>query len=279
MPTIAETIIERAASYPERLAIVGADGVSNKYKHLGAILASRESYNIMTTGTTGVRKAVPLTCDQLLARMAKFVEYGGERFQGDISVFSTVGLTSGPGRNMLFATLLSGGTIYHAGRNTEPQKWLDMCQRYGVKTLYLYVKASATRDMMNANHPYRFEYVSISGGYTTRELLTSCKTAFGGEILCNYGTTEMGPIAYATYEEAMTGDGCVGRIIDGVSVKINANGLISIKHDDMIKGYFNNPAMTAMHFDEEGWFTPGDLGHMQDGLLYIDGRDMSYTPR
>jgi acyl-CoA synthetase len=38
----------------------------------------------------------------------------------------------------------------------------------------------------------------------------------------------------------------------------------------MIEGY-TDPALTARYF-KDGWFYPGDLGRLQDGLLVLAGR-------
>ncbi|MHB8255177.1 MAG: hypothetical protein ACYDEV_16165, partial [Acidiferrobacter sp.] len=40
----------------------------------------------------------------------------------------------------------------------------------------------------------------------------------------------------------------------------------------VMQGYWNKPEATAQVFDDDGFFHTGDLGRLQDGLLYLTGR-------
>ena len=78
----------------------------------------------------------------------------------------------------------------------------------------------------------------------------------------------------ATYGMSETCGGCVydGRPLDGVAVKIGADGRVRIGGAVVFTGYDGQPDLTAQ-VKEGGWFVTQDLGRIDhDGLLRVEGR-------
>lgn len=91
-----------------------------------------------------------------------------------------------------------------------------------------------------------------------------------------YGMTEASIIAASVGESVPFS---VGRVIDGVSIKIDSDdernipGEIWVKGNNVMMGYYKNKEMTDAVFTKDGWFRTGDMGVMdQFGNLYIKGR-------
>lgn len=93
-----------------------------------------------------------------------------------------------------------------------------------------------------------------------------------------YGMTECGPlIAYAPWE-IQRSKAC-GRIVDRMQGRIDSKdpahipGVLWVKGDNVMNGYFKNPEATKAVFSD-GWMSTGDICTMDsDGFLYIRGRD------
>ncbi|HPG40547.1 MAG TPA: AMP-binding protein [bacterium] len=93
-----------------------------------------------------------------------------------------------------------------------------------------------------------------------------------------YGLTETSPLL-AGAGPTQTRVGSTGPAAPGVQLKINSpdpysqEGEILAKGPNVMKGYYNDPELTAQVFTRDGWFRTGDLGIFdKDDFLYIKGR-------
>lgn len=67
--------------------------------------------------------------------------------------------------------------------------------------------------------------------------------------------------------------GSVGRKMLGVETKIAENGEIRVKSQALMKGYYKEPELTALMFDDEGYLKTGDKGEYDpEGYLFLTGR-------
>ncbi|MEV0852251.1 AMP-dependent synthetase/ligase [Nocardia fluminea] len=67
--------------------------------------------------------------------------------------------------------------------------------------------------------------------------------------------------------------GSVGRVMDGVELRLDADGEVLIRGPIITPGYRNMPDKTAEAIDEDGWLHTGDIGTLDaDGYLRIVDR-------
>lgn len=114
----------------------------------------------------------------------------------------------------------------------------------------------------------------VSGGAALQPRLARMFTCAGINVLEGYGLTETSPvIAVNDLTENGRMFGTVGKVLQGVQVKIGDDGEILCKGPNVMVGYFKEPEMTREAIDEDGWFHTGDLGHIEpEGHLKITGR-------
>ena len=112
-----------------------------------------------------------------------------------------------------------------------------------------------------------------SGSAALQPRLARVFSAAGMTITEGYGLTETSPVI-SVGEEANGGlkFGSVGRVIDGVEVKIAEDGEILCKGPNVMQGYYKDPKKTA-EVIKNGYFHTGDIGILDaDGQLKITDR-------
>jgi len=112
----------------------------------------------------------------------------------------------------------------------------------------------------------------ISGGAWLNPDVEIFFRAAGFDVLQGYGMTETSPvIALNEYHREKIGS--VGRALDGVEVRIGADGEILTRGPHVMLGYYKDEAATREAYDEHGWLRTGDLGAIDPaGNVTITGR-------
>ena len=113
----------------------------------------------------------------------------------------------------------------------------------------------------------------VSGSAALQPRLTRIFAASGMPIMEGYGLTETSPVV-SVNDENNGGFkiGTVGRIIDGVEVKIADDDEILVKGPNVMMGYYKDPEKTAEVMTGD-YFHTGDKGAVDDdGFLRITGR-------
>ena len=94
----------------------------------------------------------------------------------------------------------------------------------------------------------------------------------GINMTAGYGMTETTATVSCDRWYKPISMGSVGRVLDCVQLKFGENNEILLKGDTITKGYYRKAEVTALAFDEEGWFHTGDAGYMKDGELFLTER-------
>ena len=104
----------------------------------------------------------------------------------------------------------------------------------------------------------------------------------GVTLMEGYGATETSPVISANSLE-FNRPGSTGRVIPGVQVRLEnfetgeecktgEVGKVLVKGDSVMKGYYNDPELTAEAL-ENGWYNTGDMGFFdEDNYLWHAGR-------
>jgi long-chain acyl-CoA synthetase len=112
----------------------------------------------------------------------------------------------------------------------------------------------------------------ISGGAPLPATIGEFFNAAGLTILEGYGLTETSPGIAFNRPEAYK-FGAVGRPLPNVEVKIAEDGEILTRGEHVMLGYYNKEEETKEVIDNEGWFSTGDIGFIDDeGFLVITDR-------
>ncbi|MBE0651106.1 MAG: long-chain fatty acid--CoA ligase [Bacteroidales bacterium] len=115
--------------------------------------------------------------------------------------------------------------------------------------------------------------VVISGGASLQPRLAKIFSAAGIKLAQGYGLTETSPVISVNWDEyPHMQAGSVGPIIENVEVQIAEDGEILMKGPNLMVGYYKDPERTKEVIDEDGWFHTGDIGKIENGVLWITDR-------
>lgn len=119
----------------------------------------------------------------------------------------------------------------------------------------------------------------IIGGAALNKEVESFLKKIGFPFTIGYGMTECGPlITYESWDkEALYS---CGRAVDRMQLRIDSTdpahvpGVLWVKGDNVMKGYYKNDEATQAVMDKDGWMSTGDICTLDSlGNLFIRGRD------
>ncbi len=134
---------------------------------------------------------------------------------------------------------------------------------------------------------------AVSGGAALPRKIGEFFQAAGVTIIEGYGLTETAPVLTINPVDRPR-YGTVGHVMPGITIGIQRlddgriigqisgeqypssltteEGEIVVKGPNVMKGYWNDPALTAEVIDPDGWYHTGDVGRFDDGYLMITDR-------
>ncbi len=94
----------------------------------------------------------------------------------------------------------------------------------------------------------------------------------GINMIAGYGLTEsLATVTCDHHGEPYT-VGSVGRLVDGLEMKISEEGEVLLKGPTIFKGYYNRKDVTEESFTSDGFFKTGDAGYIKNGELFLTER-------
>ncbi|BDE00017.1 AMP-dependent synthetase/ligase [Mycolicibacterium fortuitum subsp. fortuitum DSM 46621 = ATCC 6841 = JCM 6387] len=157
----------------------------------------------------------------------------------------------------------------------DPGKVLELIERdelsIGGGPPY-FVTSLMDHPQFNERHLARFTTVGL-GGSTVPATVTRRLAELGLFVFRSYGSTEhpsiTGSGAGAPEAKRLYTD---GNVRPGVEIRLGPDGEIFSRGPDLCLGYTDD-ALTAKHFDSDGWYRTGDIGVLdEDGYLTITDR-------
>jgi len=246
-----------------------------------------------TGGTTGLPKAAELTHRNLVANITQVLAWvpsltrGAEKVLFALPGFHVYGMTAG----LLFGLGLQAEIIIVPDpRNTA--HILDVISREKI-TIYPGVPGMYIAIINNpkvADYDLRSIKICLSGGAALPiEVAQKFDEITGGKLVEAYGMSESSPAATVNPVFGQVRMGSIGLPISStelavISLEADDNGAykflapgeegeLVIRGPQVMKGYYNNPAETAITIDIDGWLHTGDIAKMdKDGYFYIVDR-------
>ena len=139
----------------------------------------------------------------------------------------------------------------------------------------------------------------ISGGGALQRDVDNFYSAIGLKVLEGYGLTESGPVISVRRQDHpvvnTVGPAFIGTEIkaidnDGNEVSCGERGVLYVRGPQVMKGYYNNPELSAEVLDSEGWLNTGDIvkisknneiaivGRAKDTIVLLGGENVEPVP-
>ena len=113
----------------------------------------------------------------------------------------------------------------------------------------------------------------ISGGAPIDKYVANFFETIGIKVFAGYGLSETSPVVSVNYDKRRDYTS-VGKPLSSFECRIDPEtGEIQLKGPSVMKGYHNQPELTAETIDPDGWLHTGDIGHLdKDNHIHITGR-------
>lgn len=243
---------------------------------------------LFTTGTTGASKGVELSHQALVATAENLI-YGCE-YKKDTVIIVPGPLNHANAIRKLFTTFVNGSTICLLNGMTNVKAFFNALDQAegtiacclppaAIRTIF-----ALTRDKLG-EYKDRIDFIeSATSPLPETDKKKLCELLPDTRLYNNYGSSEAASVCMYDYNHYQGKDNCVGKampnsrivIVDDDHKEIASSrdniGLIACIGDVNMKGYVNEPALTAEVL-ENGVVYTSDLGYIdEEGFVYVIGR-------
>ncbi|TEY82596.1 hypothetical protein BOTCAL_0028g00170 [Botryotinia calthae] len=235
-----------------------------------------------TSGTTGRPKAVPLTHRNLTTTMkniqATYKLTPADRTMLVMPLFHVHGLLAG-----FLAPLMSGGSVIIPLKFSASEFWSDfVTHKANWYTAVPTIHQILLKNPSPTTKP-NIRFIRSCSSPLSPTTFHALEETYNAPVLEAYAMTEAShqmtsnPLPPGRRQPGSVGigQGVEVRILDGEGeeVPIGTEGEISIRGENVTKGYLNNEKANKESFTKEGFFRTGDQGKMdKDRYVFITGR-------
>jgi len=282
------------------------DEQTTKWRHRAP---GKTAFIIYTSGTTGTPKGVEISFKNALAQVnsvGQCFDFGiKDKFLSILPMNHLFELTVG------FMSFLGKGTSVYYSQSLKPKDLFNIIQEKQITFMivvpaFLKLLKSSIESEISQYSPFKkllfniryniAKFIPIK--WVRKSMFRSIHKKFGGKfkgcisggapmdisvakffervgisVYEGYGLSEASPVVAVNCGSACR-LGSIGRPIPGVEVRIDkSTGELMVRGDNVMKGYYKMPELTAQAIEPDGWLHTGDIARIdKDGFVFITGR-------
>ena len=267
---------------------------------------------IYTSGTTGAPKGVEITFGNMMAQLED-LKYALDRIlpRKDVRILSILPMNHLFEMTVGFSTFLNFGFSVYYSQSLKPKDILGTMRDKKIQFMIVVpaflklLKTAIEAEIKNSSKFSQFlfkvmyhtsKYIPfrpikkilfrkihnnfggsfigcISGGAPLDTNVGKFFERIGIEVYQGYGLSETSPVVSVNTDK-IRDLASVGAPIKSFQARIDKDtGELQLKGPSIMKGYHNQPELTASVIDEDGWLHTGDIARINHkGHIYITGR-------
>lgn len=235
-----------------------------------------------TSGTTASPRGAMLRHDNLLANQRQLAASGAAIHPDDI-VFTALPLFHSYALTCAMGMAMSGGGALELVERFEPATSLALVVERAVTVVVgappMYVAWSNLPTL--GVDLSRVRLATSGAAPLPTRVLQRCADDLGLDVREGYGLAEASPVVTSSVSLPAAVPGCVGRPLEGVEVRITDDGStaepgdpgrVQVRGDNVFAGYWRDEEATKAVTTDDGWLDTGDIGYLDNGLLYLVDR-------
>ena len=221
----------------------------------------------LTKGATLIVNTCPMEVQQSMRETHPTCMSSVPRFWEKVymGVMEQIEKSSAPKRQLFLHAISVGKkhNVDYLSKGRRPPLALHLEYEMLNKTVF-----SLVRKELGLEHAHFFP----TAGATVNPKVEEFVHSIGINMIVGYGLTEsLATVSCNHLGEPYTAGG-VGIPIEGIDVRISAEGEVLLKGPTITRGYYNRDDLTKAAFTADGYFKTGDSGYLKDGELFLKER-------